>query len=58
MATDNGNGAEGVGTGGRRGESEPVSDSLKTFGAVLKVLREEARLTQEQLAPMVRYSPA
>ncbi|MCZ9336871.1 helix-turn-helix transcriptional regulator, partial [Streptomyces sp. TRM76130] len=45
MATDNG--------------CEPeLSDSLKTFGAVLKVLREEARLTQEQFAPLVRYSVA
>ncbi|MDH2408998.1 helix-turn-helix domain-containing protein [Streptomyces chitinivorans] len=33
-----------------------LSDSLKTFGAVLKVLREEAGLTQEELAPRVRYS--
>ncbi|WP_233221777.1 helix-turn-helix domain-containing protein [Streptomyces carminius] len=33
-----------------------MSDSLRTFGAVLKALREEARLTQEQLAPQVRYS--
>ncbi len=38
--------------------SEPeVSDSLKTFGAVLKVFREEAGLTQEQLAEQARYSP-
>ncbi|CAL9405173.1 hypothetical protein SUDANB145_01545 [Streptomyces sp. enrichment culture] len=45
MATDNG--------------CEPeLSDSLKTFGAVLKALREEARLTQEQFAPLVRYSAA
>ncbi|MEU0471083.1 helix-turn-helix domain-containing protein [Streptomyces olivaceus] len=47
MATDNG------------GTCEPeLSDSLKTFGAVLKALREEARLTQEQFAPLVRYSVA
>jgi transcriptional regulator with XRE-family HTH domain len=39
--------------------SEPeLSDSLKTFGAVLKALREEARLTQEQFAPLVQYSAA
>ncbi|MFD0308996.1 helix-turn-helix domain-containing protein [Streptomyces sp. NPDC127119] len=45
--------------GGAGGGCEPeVSDSLKTFGAVLKVLREEARLTQEQFAPLVRYSTA
>ncbi|EFL25781.1 xre family toxin-antitoxin system, antitoxin component [Streptomyces himastatinicus ATCC 53653] len=37
--------------------SEPeVSDNLKTFGAVLKALREEGGLTQEQFAPRVRYS--
>lgn len=51
MATDNG-GAVG-------GGCEPeLSESLKTFGAVLKALREEAGLTQEQFAPLVRYSPA
>ncbi|MFJ2258905.1 helix-turn-helix domain-containing protein [Streptomyces sp. NPDC087844] len=45
--------------GGVGGGCEPeLSDSLKTFGAVLKVLREEARLTQEQFAPLVRYSTA
>ncbi|MEE1938022.1 Scr1 family TA system antitoxin-like transcriptional regulator [Streptomyces sp. TRM 70361] len=33
-----------------------MSDSLRTFGAVLKALREEARLTQEQLASKARYS--
>ncbi|GGU61950.1 helix-turn-helix domain-containing protein [Streptomyces daghestanicus] len=35
-----------------------LSDSLRTFGAVLKALREEAGLTQEQFAPRVRYSVA
>ncbi|MFE7231884.1 helix-turn-helix domain-containing protein [Streptomyces sp. NPDC001231] len=51
MTTDNG--------GGVGGGCEPeLSDSLKTFGAVLKALREEAGLTQEQFAPLVRYSPA
>ncbi|MET7642773.1 helix-turn-helix transcriptional regulator [Streptomyces sp. NPDC005426] len=39
------------------GEPEP-SDSLKTFGAVMKALREAAGLTQEEFAPRVRYSPA
>ncbi|MEU3919983.1 helix-turn-helix transcriptional regulator [Streptomyces sp. NPDC029004] len=34
------------------------SDSLKAFGAVLKVFRERAALTQEQLAPLVCYSHA
>jgi hypothetical protein len=37
-------------------EPEP-SDSLKAFGAVLKVFRERAALTQEQFAPLVSYSP-
>ena len=36
---------------------EPEStDSLKAFGAVVKAFRERAGLTQEQLAPLVRYS--
>ncbi|MFJ4733760.1 Scr1 family TA system antitoxin-like transcriptional regulator [Streptomyces sp. NPDC088770] len=51
MTTDNGGGAGG-------GCEPELSDSLKTFGAVLKALREEAGLTQEQFAPLVRYSPA
>ncbi|MGP3922848.1 helix-turn-helix domain-containing protein [Streptomyces sp. 8N616] len=38
--------------------NEPESsDSLKAFGAVAKVFRERAGLTQEELAPLVRYSP-
>ncbi|MEV8225212.1 helix-turn-helix transcriptional regulator [Streptomyces sp. NPDC079167] len=49
MASDNG--------GGHCGEPES-SDSLKTFGAVLKALRDEARLTQEQFAARVGYSAA
>lgn len=53
MASGNG----GVGVGGNCGESES-SDSLRTFGAVLKALRDEARLTQEQFAPLVQYSAA
>jgi transcriptional regulator with XRE-family HTH domain len=37
--------------------SEPeVSDSLKTFGAVVKGFRKRAGLTQEELAERVRYS--
>ncbi|MEU7383919.1 helix-turn-helix transcriptional regulator [Streptomyces sp. NPDC042207] len=51
MTTDNGGGAGG-------GCEPELSDSLRTFGAVLKALREEAGLTQEQFAPLVRYSPA
>ncbi|MER7197440.1 transcriptional regulator [Streptomyces sp. CB01635] len=39
--------------------SEPeLSDSLRTFGAVLKALREADGLTQEEFAPRVRYSAA
>ncbi|MEU3037966.1 helix-turn-helix domain-containing protein [Streptomyces griseoaurantiacus] len=56
MATGNGGGNAGQGGGG--GCEPELSDSLRTFGAVLKVLREEARLTQEQFAPLVRYSVA
>ncbi|MFC9943297.1 helix-turn-helix domain-containing protein [Streptomyces pratensis] len=44
-------------SGGACGEPE-LSDSLRTFGAVLKALRDEARLTQEQFAPRVQYSAA
>ncbi|WP_327118216.1 helix-turn-helix domain-containing protein [Streptomyces sp. NBC_01341] len=55
MVTDNG----GVRGGGGAGCGEPeLSDSLRTFGAVLKALRDEARLTQEQFAPLVQYSTA
>jgi transcriptional regulator with XRE-family HTH domain len=39
------------------GEPE-ASESLRTFGAVLKALREEAHLTQEQFAERVGYSQA
>lgn len=44
--------------GSANGTEAEVSDSLKTFGAVLKALREEAGLTQEEFAPRVRYSAA
>ncbi|MFJ8859523.1 helix-turn-helix domain-containing protein [Streptomyces sp. NPDC102451] len=53
MASDNGGG----GGSGNSGEPE-FSDSLRTFGAVLKALRDEARLTQEQFATSVQYSTA
>ncbi|MFF3735700.1 Scr1 family TA system antitoxin-like transcriptional regulator [Streptomyces sp. NPDC002476] len=43
------------GTAGSNGEPKP-SDSLKTFGEVVKVFRKRALLTQEQFAPKVRYS--
>ncbi|MFH8592300.1 helix-turn-helix domain-containing protein [Streptomyces rimosus] len=37
--------------------NEPEStNSLKTFGAVVKVFRERAGLTQEELAPLVQFS--
>lgn len=64
MATGNGGGGGGgnggaggggAGTGGSHGEPD-LSDSLKTFGAVLKALRKEARLTQEEFARQVQYS--
>ncbi|MEU6486753.1 Scr1 family TA system antitoxin-like transcriptional regulator [Streptomyces sp. NPDC046887] len=38
-----------------QGESEPP-EALRTFGRVLKALREEAGLTREQFEPRVRYS--
>ncbi|WP_445523901.1 helix-turn-helix domain-containing protein [Streptomyces cyslabdanicus] len=45
--------------GGGNATTEPeLSDSLKTFGAVLKALREESGLTQEEFAVRVRYSAA
>ncbi|MFH8437302.1 Scr1 family TA system antitoxin-like transcriptional regulator [Streptomyces sp. NPDC018007] len=60
-------GTDGIGTiaqgpsggGGARGrahaEPEPQY-SLKMFGEVVKTFRKRARLTQEQFAPLVRYS--
>ncbi|MGD9481835.1 helix-turn-helix transcriptional regulator [Streptomyces sp. TRM70308] len=57
MTSGNG-GTGGPGNGGGNGGEPELSDSLKTFGAVLKALRDEARLTQEQFAPLVRYSTA
>ncbi|MFJ9669140.1 helix-turn-helix domain-containing protein [Streptomyces sp. NPDC101219] len=44
--------------GGANGTEAELSDGLKTFGAVLKALREESRLTQEEFALRVRYSAA
>ncbi|MFF8277222.1 Scr1 family TA system antitoxin-like transcriptional regulator [Streptomyces lateritius] len=39
------------------GNAEPeISDSLKTFGEVVKTFRKRARLTQEEFAQRVRYS--
>lgn len=40
------------------GGDPELSDSLRTFGAVLKALREAHQLTQEEFAPRVRYSTA
>ncbi|MFD5659938.1 helix-turn-helix domain-containing protein [Streptomyces hirsutus] len=55
MTTD-GNGMGGAGAPGC-GNGEPeVSDSLKTFGEVVKAFRKRAGLTQEQFAPRVQYS--
>ncbi|MBT2415710.1 transcriptional regulator [Streptomyces sp. ISL-12] len=42
--------------GGMDGTEAELSDSLKTFGVVLKALREESGLTQEEFAPRVQYS--
>ncbi|WP_411072405.1 helix-turn-helix domain-containing protein [Streptomyces sp. cmx-4-25] len=42
---------------GSQGRAEPeTSDSLKTFGAVVKAFRKRAGLTQEGFAPRVGYS--
>ncbi|MGW1259274.1 helix-turn-helix domain-containing protein [Streptomyces sp. NPDC002513] len=46
------------GGGGSTNTEAELSDSLKTFGAVLKALREESGLTQEEFAVRVRYSAA
>lgn len=48
-------GGAGNGTNGTEAE---LSDSLRTFGVVLKALREESGLTQEEFALRVRYSHA
>ncbi|MFF3286567.1 Scr1 family TA system antitoxin-like transcriptional regulator [Streptomyces sp. NPDC003023] len=46
-----------AGDNGTASGAEPESsDSLKSFGEVVKALRRRARLTQEQFAPQVRYS--
>lgn len=48
---------ENAGARAKAADSEPeVSDSLKTFGAVHKALRETAGLTQEEYAEIVGYS--
>ncbi|MFJ8076170.1 helix-turn-helix domain-containing protein [Streptomyces sp. NPDC096176] len=50
--------ADHGGNGGTNGSEAELSDSLKTFGVVLKALREESGLTQEEFALRVRYSAA
>ncbi|MGV9392720.1 helix-turn-helix domain-containing protein [Streptomyces olivaceus] len=45
-------------SGNANGTEAELSDSLKTFGAVLKALREESHLTQEEFALRVQYSAA
>lgn len=47
---------QGVGGTSGGGEESETSDSLKAFGAVLKAFRKRAGLTQEEFAPLVRYS--
>lgn len=49
-------GVQGMTGGTGKGEPE-ATDSLKTFGAVVKAFRERAGLTQEGLAQLVRFSP-
>ncbi|MFH9862730.1 Scr1 family TA system antitoxin-like transcriptional regulator [Streptomyces sp. NPDC017202] len=44
----------GGGNGGANGTEAELSDSLKTFGAVLKTLREESSLTVEILVMPLR----
>lgn len=52
MRTDHG------GVAGTNGGEAELSDSPRTFGVVLKALREESGLTQEEFAARVRYSAA
>ncbi|GGW88542.1 transcriptional regulator [Streptomyces malachitofuscus] len=56
MRADQGGGGNGGAIA--NGTEAELSDSLKTFGAVLKALREESGLTQEEFAVRVRYSAA
>ncbi|WP_155057831.1 helix-turn-helix domain-containing protein [Streptomyces blattellae] len=52
MAYENTDGGASAGSWGEPG----VSDSLRTFGAVLQALREHAGLSREEFASAVRYS--
>ncbi|WP_455358910.1 helix-turn-helix domain-containing protein [Streptomyces sp. SYSU K21746] len=59
VADGTGEAADGGGTCGPpagAGAEPESSDSLKAFGEVVKAFRKRARLTQEQFAPLVRYS--
>jgi transcriptional regulator with XRE-family HTH domain len=50
-------GCDGTPEGSSANGTEPdSSDSLRAFGEVLKAFRKRAGLTQEELAPLVRYS--
>ncbi|MFG2193066.1 helix-turn-helix domain-containing protein [Streptomyces sp. NPDC048639] len=58
VGTDGGASTDGLPPGGPppgSGEPDP-SDSLRMFGAVVQALREHARLSREQFAPLVRFS--
>lgn len=50
-------GTFGNGGGGRSGGEPEPQYILKMFGEVVKTFRKRARLTQEQFAPRVGYSP-
>ncbi|WP_280894426.1 MULTISPECIES: helix-turn-helix transcriptional regulator [unclassified Streptomyces] len=52
MAYENTDGGAGAGSCGEPG----VSDSLRTFGAVVQALREHAGLSREEFADLVRFS--
>ncbi|MDX2680026.1 helix-turn-helix domain-containing protein [Streptomyces sp. NY05-11A] len=52
MAYENTDGGAGTGSCGEPG----VSDSLRTFGAVVQALREHAGLSREEFADLVRFS--
>ncbi|MEV5676122.1 helix-turn-helix transcriptional regulator [Streptomyces sp. NPDC052179] len=55
--TDIAGGTGGMTGGATGGGGEPeATDSLKAFGEVVKAFRKRAGLTQEQFAPLVRYS--
>lgn len=57
MTSDHSGTTSGGSSGGSTSSEPELSDSLKTYGAVLKALRDEAHLTQEEFGPLVRFSP-